>query len=204
MKPDHKQKSISAILFQTPLILASASPRRAEILRSIGFDFRIHPVNIDETALDNEEPLDYVRRVAKAKAEAAAKIFPDLTVLGADTIVVIDGEILGKPRDIDDARSMIQKLGGKTHDVITSIALVRPGRSDILIAYELTRVRFALMSSEEIDWYLSTGESMDKAGGYGVQGYGKIFIEAIEGDYWNVVGLPVRLLIKCLAVRSTV
>lgn len=203
MKPNHKQERAPAALFKTPLIqipllLASTSPRRAEILRSIGFDFRIHPVDIDETVGENEKPLDYARRMAKAKTAAAVKLFPDLTVLGADTIVVIEDKILGKPRDIDAARLMLQILSGKTHNVITSIALARPGRADLLIKHELTHVRFAFMSTDEIDWYLLTGESMDKAGAYGVQGYGKIFIEAIEGDYWNIVGLPVRLLIKCL------
>ncbi|HEX8163257.1 MAG TPA: Maf family protein [Pyrinomonadaceae bacterium] len=176
------------------LVLASASPRRAEILRAVGWEFEVAPANIDESLRRGETPVAYVERLAREKAgrAAGARLFG--LALGADTVVVVDGEILGKPRDAAEARRMLASLRGRWHEVLTGVALVRAEDSREVSAHERTRVRFAEMSDEEIDWYVATGEPSDKAGAYAVQGRAALFVERIEGDYWNVVGLPVRLV----------
>jgi len=176
------------------LVLASASPRRAEILRRVGWPFTVHAVNIDESRHDGEDAESYVKRLAREKATAAALRCPSQLVLGADTVVVVDNEILGKPADEADACRMLRLLNDRWHQVLTGVALIhsRTGRS--VIAHEVTEVRFAAMSADEINWYVSTGEPMDKAGAYAIQGRGARFIKEIKGDYLNVVGLPVRLL----------
>jgi septum formation protein len=183
------------------LLLASQSPRRAEILRAVGWPFETFSVEIDESTRAGESPESYVERLALEKAEAAARQRDAPLVLGADTTVVVDGEILGKPASEDEARSMLRRLSNRWHLVLTGVALVaRKGvdEGDVRrsVAHERTRVRFGLMSEREIDWYVRTGEPADKAGAYAVQGYAALFIEEIEGDYWNVVGLPVRLVYK--------
>jgi septum formation protein len=176
------------------LVLASASPRRAEILRAVGWDFEVAPSNIDESLRDSEQPVGYVERLAREKAERAARGRLFGLVVGADTVVVCGGEILGKPRDAGEARRMLASLRGRWHEVLTGVALVRAEDSRAVVAHERTRVRFAEMSDAEIEWYVATGEPADKAGAYAVQGRAALFVEAIEGDYWNVVGLPVRLV----------
>lgn len=177
-----------------PLVLASSSPRRAEILRAVGWPFETGAGEVDETRRAGERAEEYVRRLARAKAEAGAASRLFGLVIGADTVVVVGEEILGKPRDEDDARRMLRSLSGRWHEVLTGVALVRAESGRAVIGVERTRVRFAEMSDEEIGWYVSTGEPRDKAGAYAVQGRAALFIEAIEGDYWNVVGLPVRLV----------
>lgn len=182
-------------IYKEKLILASASPRRAEILRAIGCSFETQAVNIDESRARSESAVAYVERLALEKAETVARRIMSGVVLGADTVVVVDEATLGKPRDEKDARRMLRLLSARWHEVLTGVALVRLGENRRhVIAHEKTRVRFAPMSSDEIDWYVATGEPMDKAGAYAVQGRAALFIEKIEGDYWNVVGLPVRLL----------
>lgn len=177
------------------LILASASPRRAEILRTVGWPFEILAVDVDETRREDEEPAIYVERLAKEKARVAAGVrVAGATIVAADTVVVIDEEILGKPRDEDDARRMLRQLSGRWHQVLTGIALIDDTSSEFRVAHETTDVKFAPMSEIEIDWYVSSGEPLDKAGAYAIQGLGSRFIEGIKGDYFNVVGLPVRLL----------
>ena len=184
-------------IYGAKLVLASASPRRAEILRAIGCSFETLAVNIDESRRPSEGAGAYVQRLAREKASAAAEKVGAGAVIGADTVVVVDEMILGKPRDGEDARRMLRLLSGRWHEVLTGVALVRAGVSEPpVVAYEKTRVRFASVSDEEIDWYVATNEPMDKAGAYAVQGRAALFIEKIEGDYWNVVGLPVRLLYK--------
>ena len=181
------------------LLLASGSPRRAEILRAVGWPFEAFVTHIDETLLAGERAEDAVKRLAleKAEAAAAAQQQTQLLVLGADTTVVVDAEILAKPQDDGDARRMLRLLSGRWHDVLTGVALVRTGSEGLrTVAYERTRVRFGAMSDEEIDWYIRSGEPFDKAGAYAVQGRAALFIEEIRGDYWNVVGLPVRLVYK--------
>lgn len=180
------------------LILASASPRRAEILRAVDWPFEKLAVDIDESRHEGEGAVAYVERLAGEKAEAAAPRTRDgLLVLGADTVVVVDEEILGKPRHEEDARRMLRRLSGRWHAVLTGVALVRAGATARrVVAHEKSRVRFAQMSEAEIDWYVATGEPLDKAGAYAIQGRAALFIEEISGDYWNVVGLPIQLVYR--------
>src|SRR5882672_11269847 len=180
------------------LILASASPRRAEILRTVGWPFAALAVDIDESRRVGEEAVAYVERLARAKAEAAAPRVPGSTILGADTVVVIENEILGKPIDDGDARRMLRLLRDRWHQVLTGIALVNGETGSSTVAHEITEVRFAAMSEDEISWYVATGEPKDKAGAYAIQGQGARFIKQIRGDYFNVVGLPVRLLYELM------
>jgi len=180
------------------LILASASPRRAEILRTVGWPFETLAVDIDESRRAGEEAAAYVQRLARAKADAAGLRAPGATILGADTVVVIEKEILGKPHDDEDARRMLRLLRDRWHQVLTGVALVNGETGSPKVAHEVTEVRFAEMSEEEISWYVATGEPQDKAGAYAIQGRGARFIKEIRGDYLNVVGLPVRLLYELL------
>lgn len=175
------------------LILASSSPRRKELLDAVGWPYEAIVAGIDESLLPNERPADYVQRLARSKAEAVAERVQSGLVLGADTTVVVSGEILGQPVDDDDARRMLKLLNGQWHEVLTGVAAVRIG-GETRVDYETTRVRFAEMSEREIDWYVATGEARGKAGAYGIQGAAGLFIEEIEGDYFNIVGLPIRLV----------
>ena len=177
-----------------PLILASSSPRRAEILRAVGWPFETHAAGVDEMRLSAEAPEDFVRRLAREKADAVARTRLFGLVLGADTTVVVDGEVLEKPRDEEDARRMLRRLSERWHEVLTGVALVRAETGRAVVGVERTRVRFAAMTDEEVEWHVETGDVLDKAGAYAVQGRAALFIESIEGDYWNVVGLPVRLV----------
>ncbi|HEX7317172.1 MAG TPA: Maf family protein [Pyrinomonadaceae bacterium] len=178
----------------TPLILASSSPRRKEILTAVGWPFETHAAGVDETRLAGEGPEEFVTRLARAKAEAVAGTRLFGLVLGADTTVLVDGEILEKPRDPEDARRMLRALSGRWHEVLTGVALVRAETGRSTVGLERTRVRFAETGDDEIDWHVLTGDVLDKAGAYAIQGRAALFIEAIDGDYWNVVGLPVRLV----------
>ena len=180
-------------VFKEPLLLASSSPRRAEILRIVGWPFEVVSGAVDETRHTSEDAVEYVSRLARAKAETAAKGLSSGLVLGADTVVVIEGEILGQPRDDDDARRMLSRLRERWHDVVTGVALLRAGHGGhCLVDHEVTRVRFKPMSEEEIEWYINTREPMGKAGAYAIQGRAALFIEEIQGDYFNIVGLPIR------------
>lgn len=176
-------------------MLASRSPRRAEILTAVGWPFEMMASNIDETRFKSESAVSYVTRLAQAKAEAVARTATSGLVVGADTVVVVEDQILGQPSDADDARRMLKLLSGRWHEVLTGVSLRRANRNS-LVEHETTRVRFAEMSDAEIDWYVGTGEPMDKAGAYAVQGRAALFIEEIQGDYFNIVGLPMRLLYK--------
>ena len=189
-------------MLKEKLILASQSPRRAEILTAVGWEFEAIAADIDETRLAAEDAVSYVERLARTKAETVARGFPGRLVIGADTVVVIDEEILGQPRDDDDARRMLRLLSGKWHEVLTGVALVRAGSSQVSIDHDTTRVLFAEMSADEIDWYVSTGEPRGKAGAYAIQGRGALFIKEIQGDYFNVVGLPVRLVFELMRRMS--
>jgi len=178
------------------LILASSSPRRAEILTAVGWEYEKQIADIDETELPAEKPAEYVRRLAREKAEAVAGKFTDALVLGADTIVVIENKIVGKPKDLTDARRMLKMLSGNWHEVLTGVALVKTaeGDSETKVDLQRTRVKFVVLSDEEIEFLIERGEPLDKAGAYAVQAQAALFIEQIEGDYWNVVGLPVNLI----------
>ncbi len=171
------------------LVLASASPRRRELLKSLALDFTVRPATVDEAPSPGERPRDLVRRLAREKAEAAARDGAGEWVLAADTIVVENGDILGKPTDRAAARRMLERLQGGWHLVLTGTALRPPAGGD-LHAVESTRVLFAELTPEQIDWYAATGEPDDKAGAYAVQGVGSLFILEIDGNYSNVVGLP--------------
>ena len=175
------------------LILASGSPRRKELLTAAGWPFEAITAGVDESVLAGEDPATYVQRLARSKAEAVAAKLDRGLVLGADTTVVVENQILGQPVDDADAKRMLRLLNGKWHEVLTGVALVRVG-GDSRVEYETTRVRFAEMSETELEWYVATGEARGKAGAYGIQGAAGLFIEEIEGDYFNIVGLPIRLV----------
>jgi septum formation protein len=179
------------------LILASASPRRRELLTQAGLRFDVMPAHIDETRRANEAPADYVQRLAVEKAETILALHPDATVLGADTTVVLDGEALNKPVDIADAERMLRALSGRTHLVQTGIAVLASGvrRSTV----ETTAVCFDTIPEADLAHYLASGDSLDKAGAYGIQGYAARWITRIEGDFFNVVGLPIATTVRLLA-----
>lgn len=179
------------------LVLASASPRRAEILRGANIPFTVLSSAVDETPLPGETASDLVRRLAAAKAElVAARAVGPAIVLAADTVVALEGAILGKPRTSEDARQMLEKLSGRTHSVITGVALIRLPDVERREFIEQTQVHFTSLSNEEIVQYLSSGEPFDKAGSYAIQGIGGRFIPRIDGCYFNVVGLPLARLYR--------
>ena len=183
------------------LVLASGSPRRAEILASVGWEFTKQSPDIDESEREGELPEDYVQRLACEKAEAVAAKYPDRIILGADTTVVVGNQMIGKPVDLPDATLMIKMLAGTWHEVLTGIAVVENGETKSAI--QRTRVKFAPMSNNEINFLAQKGDPLDKAGAYAVQAQAALFIEGIEGDYWNVVGLPVRLVYELIMKKAT-
>lgn len=182
------------------LILASTSPRRAEILHDAGFSFVVVASAVDETPLPGESPTALVQRLADAKAElAAARAVGPAIILAADTVVTLEGHIFGKPRSSDDARHMLEALSGRTHAVVTGVTLIRLPDAERRSFVESTLVHFAQLSSEEVTRYLATGEPHDKAGAYAIQGRAGRYIPRIEGDYFNVVGLPLARVTQALA-----
>jgi septum formation protein len=186
------------------LILASASPRRAELLTAAAIAFEVRPADVDERVHEREAPDTYVRRVAAAKADAIGRQFPDAIVLAADTTVVVGTQILAKPEDAADAARMLRLLSGRAHVVMTGVTVAGAGRvADTRL--DRTTVEFAPLTPAEIDWYVASGEPMDKAGAYAIQGRASRFIRTITGSYSNVVGLPVALvyeMLKPFALRS--
>jgi len=187
------------------LILASASPRRRELLSQAGFTFEVHPADVNEDARPGEDPISYVVRLAREKAQAVFNQLstpgpPLLIVLGADTTVTLDGHILAKPEDPADAARMLRMLSGRTHRVITGVAVATEKGTEV--AAEVTGVQFLTLSDEEIAAYIATGEPMDKAGAYGIQGFAARWIPRIEGCYFNVVGLPLALVSSMLEAIS--
>jgi septum formation protein len=196
--------SFSILSLHVRLILASASPRRAELLRSAGYSFEIVVPDADESIHPGEPPSTYVRRLAAEKSAAAQRRMADLktatpadaVILGADTTVVVDGQILGKPRDGDDEARMLSRLSGNIHQVLTGVSL-RQGSYEVG-RVETTFVTFRPLAAGEIAWHVASGEGRDKAGGYAIQGLASRFITSIEGSYSNVVGLPVAWLAEML------
>lgn len=177
------------------VILASASPRRAELLRAAGVEFVVRPAHIDESVHDGEAARDYVVRLAVEKAQAVSRS-TDNVVVAADTTVVVDDELMGKPVDEADAVRMLRRLGGRSHEVLTGVCVAT---SDVINAQvAATAVEFAPISDAEIAWYVASGEPMDKAGAYGIQGRASRFVTAVRGSYSNVVGLPVALVYAML------
>ena len=186
------------------LILASASPRRAEILRNAGFDFDVFPFEIDESRSFREAAPVYVWRVAELKARTAMSRLRTnrqkdySAIVAADTVVAIDGDILGKPRSAEEARRMLRRLSGKWHEVFTGLAVLVRHSERMIVVVEKTRVEFGLLSESEIEEYLRTDEPFDKAGAYAIQGQGGKFILRVEGCYFNVMGLPLARLYAIL------
>ena len=179
------------------IVLASRSPRRKDILEKLNLSFIIDPPDIDESALKNESPIDYVQRIAAAKADLVANRHDRQTiVIAADTTVALENEIFGQPRDLNEARLMIQKLSGKTHSVLTAISVRFDGK--IANAVDTASVRMREVTNELLEWYLATGESLGKAGGYAVQGHGAALVEDLTGEIETVIGLSVVLLSRLL------
>ena len=181
-----------------PLVLASASPRRQDFLARLGLQFQVAPADIDETLLPGESPEPFARRMAAAKAEVVARERLDACVIGADTVVALDGTVFGKPRDPDDALAILQALRGRTHQVITGVAVVCPTRGIGEVFTVTSEVSFAAFPDEILRAYIATGEPMDKAGAYAIQGRGAFLVRAIGGSCSNVVGLPVHDLVSVL------
>jgi len=180
------------------VVLASASPRRHELLGMIGIAHEVDPADIDESVRAGESDTAYAVRLATEKGLAVAARHPDALVIAADTIVVVDGEIFGKPADRADARRMLRVLSGRTHVVRTAVAVVLDGGRRIECTVESTRVTFRDLDDREIAAYVATGEPMDKAGAYGIQGYGATIVERVDGDYFTVMGLALRQLVSLL------
>lgn len=172
------------------IVLASASPRRAEMLARLGINFTVRAVDLDETPRPGEVPEEYTLRLAEEKGSALEREAGEI-IISADTSVVVQGQILGKPENSQDAIRMLRMLSGRSHRVLSAVALRRDTTISDLCS---TEVKFREMSEEEIDWYVSTGEPLDKAGAYGIQGFASLFIDGIKGSYSNVVGLPIQLL----------
>lgn len=174
------------------LILASASPRRKELLTLAGYTFEVCVRPVDESVPEGTKPETAVEMTARKKALAVAREYPEAVVTGADTVVVCDGKILGKPSDRDEAVEMLKMLSGREHLVMTGVCIVCDGKEEV--SHTVSRVKFYELEDEEISAYVETGEPMDKAGAYGIQGKGCVLVERIEGDYFNIVGLPVASL----------
>ena len=180
-----------------PVILASQSPRRRELLALIGISHAVQPADIDESMLPGEDPRAHCERLAREKVEVIAGREPDALIIGSDTIVILDGEILGKPADEAEARATIARLSGRSHVVMTAVAVRYRGQERS--AVEEVGVTFHPLSADQISEYVATGEPMDKAGAYGIQGYGATIVARVDGDYFAVMGLPLQRLVRLLA-----
>ncbi|HEX9405666.1 MAG TPA: Maf family protein [Thermoanaerobaculia bacterium] len=181
-----------------PIILASSSPRRRELLASIGLEFDVAPSHIPEERREGEAPEEYVARLSREKARAIAQKYPERWIIAADTTVALDDIVLEKPVDADDAKRMLATIAGKTHIVYTGVTLTRENPHSIDTHVATSEVRMLPLTAHDIDWYVATGEPLDKAGAYAAQGAGGMFIESIHGSYTNVVGLPLALLFQML------
>ena len=178
------------------VILASASPRRRELLTLVGILHEVRPADIDESYRDGETPAAHAERLSREKAAAIAHAVPEAVTIGSDTIVIVDGDVLGKPRDRAHAHAMLRRLSGRSHEVITGVAASWHGRT--VSAIECVGVTFRELTDAEIDAYIDTGEPMDKAGAYGIQGYGATIVTRVDGDYFAVMGLAVNRLVRLL------
>ncbi|MGL6107622.1 Maf family protein [Romboutsia sp.] len=186
------------------IILASASPRRKEILENTNIKFSIIKSEIDEVLLENELPCQVAIRLALEKSMDIATKHRSSLVIGADTIVVLDDMVLGKPKDEEDATNMLRRLSNREHQVITGISLINLDNNKKIIDYVVSNVKFKDLSDEDIKDYINTKESLDKAGAYGIQGYGALLVEKIEGDYFNIVGLPISKISDLLKVHFNI
>lgn len=185
-------------------ILASASPRRREMLQSVGLNFKIIPAHVDEAYIDGESPAEHVKRLSCNKSMAVANKYQQAWVLGADTIVVIDGSILGKPNNRTQAKKMLKKLSGREHKVFTGFTITNKALNIHETKVIQSTVRFKTISAEEMNWYTADDEPYDKAGGYAVQGKGAIFIKSIRGSYSNVIGLPICEVVELLKKHNAI
>jgi len=183
-------------MIECRVVLASGSPRRHDLLNLVGIAHEVRPSNIDETMRDRENPRRHAERLAREKATAIATRDPNLITIGADTIVVVNRKVLGKPRDTSHAAEMLKALSGREHTVVTAVAVARGKK--VRSAVEEVRVKFRRLHEDEIDAYVATGEPMDKAGAYGIQGYGATIVECVDGDYFAVMGLPLARLVALL------
>jgi septum formation protein len=189
---------LPAKIVSSELILASSSPRRRELLSSLEVPFRVCPAQVQEIPHLHEAPRDFAVRAAEDKALTVGEAYPQAVVIGADTIVAIDKQILGKPRDKDDARRMLELLANREHAVITGYAIVKVAAGKKAAGFAETRVKISPLAEREITWYINTGEPFDKAGGYAIQGKGAFMVEWIAGSYTNVVGFPLFQVVKVL------
>lgn len=180
------------------VILASASPRRRELLRMVGIEHDVIPADVDESLREGEAPQAYAERLAREKGAVVAGRYEDAIVISADTIVVIDGRVLGKPRDGGEAADMLRALSGRSHVVHTAVAVTRHGGREVTAGIETAAVTFRRLDDADIATYVETGEPLDKAGAYGIQGYGATIVERVEGDFFAVMGLPLRRLVELL------
>jgi septum formation protein len=194
---------VSRLISELPFVLASSSPRRKRILEGLDLEFRVEHPDVPEDALDGESPDDHVTRLALAKASEVAERHESGTVLGADTIVLLDGRILGKPADAEDARRMLRTTRGRWHEVFTGVGLVRCSDGASVTGYERTRVLMRDLTDDEVDEYVAGGEPLDKAGSYGIQECGAAVVDRVEGCFYNVVGLPVALMCRMLEELSS-
>jgi|HubBroStandDraft_1064217.scaffolds.fasta_scaffold80720_1 septum formation protein len=192
-----RQEERAAVILES-IVLASASPRRLELLRSLGLDVRVEPSGYDEPDDPSIAPANLAIRHAAAKARDVQARFPDDLVVAADTVVDIDGTALGKPRDRADAARMLRALSGRMHAVHTAYAIAFPGRRDLIQECSTTRVRFYPLADDEIEQYVATGEPMDKAGAYGIQGRAAALVESIDGDFYTVMGFPLARFVRAL------
>lgn len=180
------------------LVLASASPRREEILKKLNLKFTIVPSKIDESNFKNNNPMELVKLLAEEKAKSVSELVEDAIVIAADTIVVYKNKTLGKPKDKFEAKKMLEMLSGNKHQVITAVAVMNSENKEIYLDENITEVNMANLSEEDINNYVETGEPLDKAGSYAIQGYGGLFVEEIKGSYYSVMGLPIHQLAKLL------
>ncbi|MGL5650768.1 MAG: Maf family protein [Paraclostridium sp.] len=186
------------------IILASGSPRRKEILENANLKFSIITSDIDERIFENEEPIQLVLRLAFEKCMSVAQKNPSDLVIGADTIVVLDNEILGKPKNEEEAFNTLSKLSNREHQVITGMSIVNLENEKKIVDYAISNVKFKKLTDQDIKDYISTKECLDKAGSYGIQGYGALLVEEIKGDYFNIVGLPISKLSDILKINFNI
>ena len=191
-------KKANNVTSNLKLVLASASPRREEILKKLNLKFTIVPAKINEDNFSNDDPIDLVKTLALEKAKSVSELVEEAIVIAADTVVVFNGQILGKPADEADAKNMLKSLNSNQHQVITGLAVLNSNKEKIFVEHNITDVKMTNMTEKEIDNYVETGEPMDKAGSYAIQGYGGLFVEEIKGSYHSVMGLPIHQLAKLL------
>lgn len=191
-------KKANKVKNELKLVLASASPRREEILSQLNLKFTIVPAKIDEENFTNSDPVELVKVLAEEKAKSVSKLVEDAIVIAADTVVVHNGNILGKPANESEAKEMLKKLSSDQHQVITGVAVLNSSSGKVHVDYNITDVKMTALSEQDINSYVGTGEPLDKAGSYAIQGFGGLFVEEIKGSYYSVMGLPIHQLAKLL------